>query len=379
MRWKTIFSVTVVLVAVGAGLGFWSFGGGAPTLKLPGIVETQQVRLSSKVGGRVARVAVAEGDVVEAGQPLVYFDLPELQAQKEQLEAKVRAAYAELERARNGARPEEKAAAQAAYQAAQANYLRIKAGARPQEIAQARAELASARAELKRSEHDLERSSTLYQRQAESRAAYDAALAARDRLHGEVNRLQARLDLLLAGSRPEEVEEAAAKMGQAKANYDVLVAGTRAEDIAAAEARHAELQARLREINVNLDEAVVKAPEKAVIEVLPVRTGDVAGPNQPVVRVLRADDLWVKVFVPETELGKVRLNQTVTVTVDAYPHKQFTGTVMQIASVSEFTPRNVQSASERRHQVFAVKVRIADPQGVFKSGMAAEVVLPLHE
>jgi len=96
-------------------------------------------------------------------------------------------------------------------------------------------------------------------------------------------------------------------------------------------------------------------------------------------RVLRAGDLWVKAYVPATELGKVRLNQKVSVTIDAYPGRFFEGTVQQVAAISEFTPRNVQSISERRHQVFAVKVLISDPQGVFHSGMAAEVVLPLHD
>ena len=90
-----------------------------------------------------------------------------------------------------------------------------------------------------------------------------------------------------------------------------------------------------------------------------------------------AEDLWVKVYVPETELGKLRLNQEVEVTVDSYPDRPFKGSVVQIASISEFTLRNVQSISERRHQVFGVKVRVADPQGVFKSGMAAEVLFRL--
>jgi multidrug resistance efflux pump len=81
--------------------------------------------------------------------------------------------------------------------------------------------------------------------------------------------------------------------------------------------------------------------------------------------------------VPETELGKVRLNQQVEVTVDAYPGQKLPGTVDQIANVSEFTPRNVQSIDERRHQVFAVKVKVDNREGVFKSGMAAEVTMPL--
>ena len=95
------------------------------------------------------------------------------------------------------------------------------------------------------------------------------------------------------------------------------------------------------------------------------------------VRILKADDLWVKVFIPETELGRVLLGQDVTVTVDSYPGRHFPGRVIQIATQSEFTPRNIQTVDERRHQVFAAKVRIDDPQGVFKSGMAAEATFVL--
>jgi multidrug resistance efflux pump len=211
-----------------------------------------------------------------------------------------------------------------------------------------------------------------------AKSEYDAAVTAYDRCQGRVNAARAHLKLLLAGSRPEEIAEAAAELARAQANFDLLEAGTRAEDIAQAKARVAELKAKLRELDVNLREAVVLTPELAVVEVLPVRKGDIVAPNQPVVRVLRAEDLWVKVYIPETELGKLRLGQEVGVLIDGYPDKRFTGTIQQIASESEFTPRNVQSADERRHQVFAVKVRVANPEGVFKAGMAADVVLTVE-
>jgi multidrug resistance efflux pump len=361
-------------------LGFWCpFGGRERELRLPGVVEIQEVRLSSKVGGRVAKVAVAEGDLVEPGQPLVYLEAPELQAQRAQAEAKLKSAAADLEKAQRGARREERAAARAAMQAAEARYQKLEAGPRKEEIEQARAELVSAEAELKRSEKELRRTEKLSVQRALAQADLDVAVAAVGKWRGQTDSARARLKLLLAGTRPEEIAEAKAEADRARANYELLEAGTRPEEIAAAEARVAELKARLSEIDVNLREAVVRAPERAVVEVLAVRAGDVLNANQPVARVLRAEDLWVKVFVPETDLGRIRLNQTVAVTVDAYPGKRFVGTVRQVASVSEFTPRNVQSASERQHQVFAIKVRVADPQGVFKAGMAAEVLLPLHD
>jgi HlyD family secretion protein len=164
-----------------------------------------------------------------------------------------------------------------------------------------------------------------------------------------------------------------------EANYRLLELGTRYEERDEAAARVAEMRGKLREIEVNLQEAIVKAPEPAVVEVLAVRKGDLVQPGQPILRVLRRADLWVKVYVPETDLGRVRLNQTVEVTVDSYSDRRFQGKIIQIGSESEFTPRNVQSVDERRHQVFGVKVRIDDPQGVFKSGMAAEVIVPFQD
>src|SRR5262249_42889585 len=164
-----------------------------------------------------------------------------------------------------------------------------------------------------------------------------------------------------------------------RANALLLQNGTRYEDIAEAEATLAEARGKLREVEAQLREASLRAPERAVVEVLSVRKGDVVTPNQTIVRVLRADDLWVKVYVPETDLGRVRLGQKVEVSVDGYPAKRFAGTVEHIAGESEYTPRNVQSADERRHQVFGVKVRVANPDGLFKSGMAAEGVMPLRQ
>jgi multidrug resistance efflux pump len=211
-----------------------------------------------------------------------------------------------------------------------------------------------------------------------SRAEYDAFRAAWERVKGRVATARAKLDILEAGSREEEKEEALAQFKQAQANWELLEAGTRSEDKAAAAARVAEARGKLAELDANLAEAVIRAPEAAVVDVLAVRKGDVLPPNGPVARLLRASDVWVRAYVPETQLGKLRLNQQVQVTNDSYLGRRFTGTVIHIPAESEFTPRNVQSADERNHQVFGVKVLVDDPEGVFKAGMAAEVVVPLH-
>jgi multidrug resistance efflux pump len=380
MSRKLTITILVLVILGGGGAAAWRYTHQPPThLSLPGLVETQEVRLSSKVGGRVARTEIREGAIVTPGQPLVVFDAPELRTQLLQCQAKLAAAQADLDRTRNGPRYEEKESARAALASADARYQRLKAGYRSEEIDQAQAETDSAEAELAAAERDWQRGEKLLGDRSIGRAEYDTLVGSRDKLKGKFVAAKAKLNLYKAGSRPEDIAEAAAEVERMRANYELLKQGSRSEDIAAAEAKVAELQARVDELKVNLEEAVIRAPERAVVEVLAVRTGDVVAANQPVVRVLRADDLWVKVYVPETELGKLRLGQKVEVTIDSYPDRRFQGEVYQINSASEFTPRNVQSADERRHQVFGVRVRVADPQGVFKSGMAATVSIPLHD
>lgn len=373
------FVLLALLILGGVAGCVWYFRPVGEQLTLPGVVEIQEVRLGSKIGGRVAEVKVREGDLVEAGQLLVRFDMPEMEAQRKQLAAQVLAAEAQLEKAKNGPRIQEKDAAKAAWDAAQARHEMMQAGFRAEEKRQADAELESAEADLKLFREEYERADRLFRQGSMAKADFDIARAARERGVARVANARAKVELMKAGYRTEEIKAALAEAKRAEANYKLLEAGTRSEEIDEAAAKVEEVKARLREVEAHLEEGLVRAPERAVIEVLAVRKGDLVPPQQPVVRILRADDLWVRAYVPETLLGKVRLNQPVEVTVDSYPGRVFHGTVIQVASESEFTPRNVQSVDERRHQVFGIKVQVPDPQGVFKSGMAAEVKLQLHE
>jgi multidrug resistance efflux pump len=377
MRWKPILPGAAVVAAAAAALAyFWPFGR-ADALRLPGVVEIQEVRIASKVGGRVGDVKVFEGQRVAAGQELIVFDVPELRAQRDQMQARLDAALADLDKANAGPRPEEKEAARRAMEGARAKWELVKAGPREEDKRQGRVEWEVAQTDLKLARDDFDRAERLVGT-ALSRAEYDTCRAAWERARGRVATTRARLDVLEIGSRQEEKDEALAQFKQAQANSDLLEAGTRSEDKAAAAARVAEARGKLAELDANLAEAVLCAPEPAVVDVLAVRKGDVLPPNAPVARLLRDADLWVRVYVPETQLGRVRLNQEVQVTNDSYPGRRFGGRVIHIAAESEFTPRNVQSADERNHQVFGVKVRVEDPEGVFKAGMAAEVTVPLH-
>jgi multidrug resistance efflux pump len=378
MRRKVIAIGTAMVAAAAVGAGcYWPFVHGEKALRLPGTVEVQEVRPGSRVGGRVKQVAVREGELVPAGGTLVVFEAPGLEAQRDQVVQRLAAARAALAKARTGPRAEEKRAAWAAVRAAEARWQRLKAGPRAEEIEQARGELEASEAERERRGRDWQRQKALVSGVL-AEADRDDTRFAYLRSGGLARAARARVDLLDAGSRAEEIAEAEAELARVKAQAELLDAGTRAEEVAEAEARVGELEARLRELEAELLEAVVRAAEPAVVEVVSIRPGDMVAANQPVARLLRAEDLWVKAYVSEIDLGRVRLGQAVQVTVDSYADRRFQGTVTYVATASEFTPRNVQSVDERRHQVFGLRVRVTDPQGVFKSGMAAEVILPLQ-
>ena len=374
-----VASIALLLVGFAAGWYFWPFGNGR-SLRFPGIVEIQEVRLGSKVGGRVAQILVDEGQIVYPGQKLVVFEYPELEDQKAQLIASLDAARADLLKAENGPRIEEKQMALDTMKSSWAGYQRLKNGFREEEKRQAAAELDTAKAELVRARKDLERVERLAQLNSASQSDVETAIAARDKAIGQVAAATAKNQMYQAGSRKEDISQAYADWKKAKANYEMMMKGTRQEEIAAARARVAEALAKLQQVETNIKETTVIVPPElgeAKVEVLGVRPGDLVQPNQPIIRVLRHKDLWVKIFVPETQLGLITDGKRVDVTIDTDPHRRYKGTVIQKGTIAEFTPRNVQSVDERRYQVFPIKIRVENSQGVFNAGMAAEVTVPI--
>ncbi len=151
--------------------------------------------------------------------------------------------------------------------------------------------------------------------------------------------------------------------------------GYRKEDIDAGRAKFDQAQARVNQLDVQLKEAELFAPADGLVQTVSVRIGDLVGPGKIVVTMLESSQLWVKVYVPETDLSAVRVGQPAQVEVDSFRGHPFTGHVQEIASQAEFLPRNVQTRDDRQHQVFGVKVRVDNPDGALKSGMSATVRL----
>jgi HlyD family secretion protein len=378
VRRSYLIAVGLLLAVAVASIAAYVTMSRSNELVLPGTVEIQEVRLGSKVGGRIAKIHIREGDKVSPGQELVTIEVPELEAQRLQQAARLDAMEADYLRVKNGERDEEKAMAEGA----KARYEKLKEGYREEEKRGAVSELETADAELKQTKEEWDRTIDLFRAKSASKAEVDIARGNLDRARGRINTAKAKVDMYMLGSRREDIDDAKAEWEKWTAKHQELMAGSRVEDIALAKARRDEAAAKLKELDVNLREAVVRVPDdsvfrNAIVEVLPVRPGDIVPANQPVVRLLCVTDLWVKTFVPETQLGLVRMDQKVRVRIDAYPEKTFEGVVFFRNPASEFTPRNVQSPDERRYQVFGLKIRVDDPTGIYNAGMAAEVVVPL--
>ena len=172
----------------------------------------------------------------------------------------------------------------------------------------------------------------------------------------------------------ESFDAVATQAKTAAHDLELLRQGTRPEDIEAARAQLEQSTARLAVLDQQKNESLVFSPTVGFVQAVGVRPGDLVAPNQGLAEIVESGQLWVRVFVPETEIGLVRVGSPATITVDSFPDRKFTGRVGQINERGEYTPRNIQTRSQRADQVFGVKVMIT-PDSLLKPGMAAEVDL----
>ena len=377
---RTILFGVLFLILLGTAAAWKYLSGRAATDRqvLSGTIEADEIHVGSKVSGRIEAVLVREGQEVKQGEPIIRFERYDLDAKHADAVAAVAEAEANLQKNLRWSRPEEIAAARAQAEAAWMNYELARNGPRKQEIDAARAELRAAEADYEVTKVTLARVAKLVSDGVQSRQEYDNAKSAFDRSAAQRDGARQKLDLLLAGTRQEEIDRADRLFKQAAANRALVERGARKEDIDAAKAQVERTRAALQQIETQLAELEVKAPADAIVEVLQLRPGDLIGPGSPVATLVEVDRLWVRVYVPEPELGYARaaLGKDVPVTVDSFPRDVFNGRIEEIASRGEFTPRNVQTRDERAHQVFGIRIRLDNSPRKLSAGMAADVTIP---
>jgi multidrug resistance efflux pump len=404
-------------------------------LAASGFIEAEEIAIAPELGGRVVGLFAGEGEDVEAGQVLVRLDGSLLEAQTEVAQAAVEVAEASLTQARAGVRPEQIRQAEAALAQAQV----ARDGARqawqdaiairdnPQDleaqIALARAQVAAAKAGLARTIALKDATEIAHENYWDAREALDEAKqqlkkipkAQRPKLPGlqldfhlipnaywkswvGVNTAQAALDGARAAlqdlyamrdnpqemnARVDEIEtqfhaaEAAVQMAQA--HLEALQAGATVEELDAAEAQVAQARASLDSLLVLQDKLIITAPVGGLVLESSIHEGELAVPGATMLTLGDLDEVTLTVYVPEDQLGQVRLGQSVDVRVDTFPDRAFEGQVVAIAHGAEFTPRNVQTQEERVNMVFAVDVSIPNPEHLLKPGVPADAVIITQE
>lgn len=369
--------VLALAVLVGLGVLGWLYWQQhkPESLVVSGFIEADLIRVGSRVGGRVAKVNVAEGQRVKAGTPLFEIDPFDLQEQLKQAEAELAASQADHARLTAGNRPQEIEQARAKYSRMAAIHEKLVAGPRPREIEIAREELNRSKAGLELAESEHERVESLRKQGTAPKIELDLAIRQLKAAKADTAAAQLKLALLEEGTRKEDLAEAKAALAEAEEAVKLLEAGFRTEDIAKAAAQVTAAQSKAAAIKVRLDELVVTAPCDCVVEAIDLHPGDLVAMNAPAVSLLDTTKLWVRAYVPESRLGQVRQGQKVPIRVDSFPEAQFRGRLTFLAQEAEFTPRNVQTPEERSKQVFRIKVYLDEGLDQLRVGMAADVLL----
>ncbi len=376
-RWFTVIAGVVVLAVAAAGIFAVvqrvRVQPGDRVFEASGRIEGDEVLVSSKIGGRVLQLLVRGGDAVTRGQPVAVIGSEELDARMRQADAQVAAARAQVAQAQMALEVLERQAAHArkAWTVAQ-----VRA---PIAVDEARATVRAAEADLDRARavreeaaRELARLQTLLAAGAIAQANVDAAStgvrvaeSAVTAASGQVQR--ARAALAAAQTMPLEVEAQAESVRAAERQLDTA----RAALTAAAAQVQAAVAAR-DDLHATHEEARVYAPASGVVITRVVNAGEVVPAGTSLVTLVDMEALWLKVYIPEPELGKIRLGAPARVYVDAFPDRAFAAKVTEISQRAEFTPKDVQTREERVKQVFAVKLAVENPGGVLKPGMPAD-------
>jgi len=211
---------------------------------------------------------------------------------------------------------------------------------------------------------------------SELRARRDLAAAQIDTALHDADAQQAQLVFLQDEARRQQDLLQRRVVSSSDAERAGSSAKTQEKNLAAAKMRVAQARAQLADIDAQLAEMQVVAPADSVLEVLSVKAGDVLPANREAATLLLTGHVWVRVYVPESWLGLIKLAEHVRVRVDSFPGKDFDGVVEQINRQAEFTPRNVQTVADRIKQVFGVKIRLPSDDDRLRAGMAADVYFP---
>ncbi|MCJ7640731.1 MAG: efflux RND transporter periplasmic adaptor subunit [Desulfobacterales bacterium] len=359
-------------------------------IRVSGNIETTLVKVSFKIPGRISRLLVDEGYGVKEGDLIATLEDKELIDQKNKAEASLQALQSKIPALLTTTEKEEKTSsdeinrAEASLRAAQARLSDLLSGSRPQEIEQAKAEVERTRSELERAEKFYARATRLVQggyvavqEFDTTKEAYEVALA----MH---KKAMENYDLLKEGPRKEEIERARAQVEEAKATVSFaqskkLQVKIYRQELDVLKAQINEARAALELPKRQLEYSEIFAPTSGVVLTKSAEEGEYVSPGAIVVTIADLDHVWLKAYVDETDLGRVKLGQKVRIKTDTFPNQGTEGKISFISSEAEFTPKQVQTQKERVKLVYRIKVDVENLKRELKPGMPADGEIQLEK
>ena len=390
MKRRLIPVILAVVVLAAAGI-LWSRRNGRDQthIRLSGNMELTQVDISFKVAGKLIERAVNEGDPVKKGQLIARIDQAQTLRQNQAQQASVQSAQMQLsqtatsiawQQATNEADIELR---KADIRQAQANLDQLLNGSRPEEIQQAQAAVADTRTQAEQARLDWERAQTLYKNDDISTAQRDQYQARFNSTAALLRQAEERFALVKEGPRKEEIAAARAALARAQAALKVSEANAlevkrKQEDLAGRKAEIQRAQAQLGVTQSQLDDTIVYSPIDGVVLVKSAEIGEVLAAGTTVITIGDLDHPWLRGYIKETDLGRVKLGQKVKLTTDSYRGKEYWGHVSFIASEAEFTPKQIQTAEERVKLVYRIKIEVDNSSHELKANMPVDAEIELQ-
>ncbi len=385
--------VVILLLAAAGAAAIYTWRGSsrqpANRVVLSGNIELTEVNIAFKTAGRLIERNVDEGDLVKKGQIVARLDRDQLAAQREREAAGEQSAVAQMAQAQTAlewqrstlaADLEQKRADLASIEARLAE---MKNGARPQEKLDAKAAVDAAASEVERARKDWDRAQILHKNDDISTAQFDQYRNRFESAQAALNQAREREALVLAGPRVEQINAQTALVERARATLKMAEANSlemkrREQEIATRRAEIARTKANLALVDTQLAETVAVSPVDGVVLVKAADVGEVLAPGTTVVTIGDIDHPWLRGYINETVLGRVKIGSKARITTDSYPGKVYDGRVTFIASEAEFTPKQIQTQQERVKLVYRIKIEVDNPRHELKSNMPADAEIVLE-
>lgn len=379
-----LIPIAIIVLAVAGMYAYRSNGRGQDNrIVISGNIEMTEVTIGFKTAGRLLERAVDEGDAVKKGQVVARLDRDQLLRQRDREEAALASAQAQLAQAGTAVQWQQATLAadleqkRAEVAAQEARLSELRNGSRPQEKLDARAAVEAVAAEVERAKKDWDRAQTLFKNDDISAAQFDQYRNRYETAAAQLKSAREREALVLAGPRQETITAQAAQVERARGALKLGEANSielkrRQQEVATRRAEIERAKANIALIDSQLADTIAASPVDGVVLVKSADPGEVLAAGAPVITVGDIDHPWLRGYIHETDLGRVKLGSKVKVTTDSYKDKVYDGRITFIASEAEFTPKQIQTQQERVKLVYRVKIELDNSKHELKSNMPAD-------